>query len=104
MADIPEDAPNHHILAFGSDPVPYVPENVEKVFENLAVTIHVGWPQRDNTIIGWANAWRNKEDGTSTIVIGLDEEPTRMLGDLAEVFQLYSLGFAGRKYQPEKKQ
>jgi hypothetical protein len=51
-------------------------------------------------IIGWSNAWRN-EDGTATIVMSLDGEASKGMGNLAEAFDLYSLGFAGKARRPE---
>jgi hypothetical protein len=93
MSDIPpEDLANED-----------VPE-IEKLFENLAVHVHLGNYQLDQAIIGWAHGWRNKEDGTSTLVINLDEEASEKLGDLTEIFKLYAIGFVGREHLPGEKQ
>jgi hypothetical protein len=80
-----------------------VPQQIEKVFEHLPVTMFLGDPIRGpETIIGWSNAWRNK-DGTTTIVMSLDEEASEKLKDLADLFKFYAIGFAGvaRKEEPQ---
>lgn len=79
-----------------------VPE-IEKLFDSLPVTMNVGFPTSiggpglDTTVIGWSNAYCNKDDGRTTIVISLDPEASEMLKNLAEVFDLKALGFAGIK-------
>lgn len=81
--------------------------NIEKLFERLPITVNVGFPQLlggpglDATVIGWSNAWRNLDDGSTTVVMTLDPEASKMLKDLTEVFKLYSMGFAGIKSRPQ---
>lgn len=79
------------------------PEEIEQIFSGLPVTLNVGFPTSlggpglDTTVIGWSSAYRNKGDGRSTIVIALDPEASEMLKDLAGVFDLKAIGFAGIK-------
>lgn len=47
-------------------------------------------------VIGWARGSRN-EDGTTRITIDLDQDASDKLTNLAEVFELKALGFAGIK-------
>lgn len=77
--------------------------NIEKVFERLPISLHLGDPVRGpNTIIGWSNAFRDKDTGETTIVMTIDGEASEKLGDLVEVFKLYAIGFAGvaRREEP----
>jgi hypothetical protein len=80
---------------------------VERIFAGLPITVNVGFPGQfggpglDTTIIGNAFGFRNKDDGTSTIILTLDPEGTKMLGDLTKVFELKALGFAGIKRRPQ---
>jgi hypothetical protein len=98
MSGIPEDIP-----AFGGESQPYTPDNIEKVFEHLPITIHVGDHIRGpKTIIGWSNAWRDRDTGETTIMMTLDEEASEKLGNLTELFRLYAIGFAGFARSPEK--
>lgn len=82
-------------------------DEIEKIFSSLPVTLNVGFPERiggpgsDTTIIGWSSAFRNKNDGRSTIVIALDPEASEKLKNLAEVFELKAIGFAGLKRSPQ---
>ena len=82
---------------------------IERIFANLPVTLNVGFPQTlggpgsDTTIIGRAFAYRNKDDGCTTIIITLDPDPSEMFKNLEEVFELKTLGFAGMKKKPETK-
>jgi hypothetical protein len=83
------------------------PEEIEQIFAGLPVTLNVGFPSslggpgRDTTIIGWSNAYRNKDDGRTTIVISLDPEASEKLKDLAQVFDIKAIGFAGIKKEPQ---
>lgn len=74
--------------------------DIEKVFENLAVTLHLDYRTNPSTIIGWANAFQNKDDGTTTIVLSLDAEASQKLKNLTELFELYALGFTGIARKP----
>jgi hypothetical protein len=79
---------------------------VERIFAGLPITVNVGFPGQfggpglDTTVIGNAFGFRNKDDGTTTIILTLDPEASKMLGDLTEVFDLKALGFAGLKRKP----
>lgn len=53
------------------------------------------------SVIGWARGYR-KSDGTTHIAIQLDKEASEKLVDLAAVFELKAIGFAGFKRQPCK--
>lgn len=75
---------------------------IEKIFEHLPMHFNLGTDHRHpTTTIGWANAFRSLEDGSTTIVINLEGEASGKLGDLTEVFKLYAVGFAGMPYQKE---
>lgn len=52
-----------------------------------------GYPNPDE-VIGWATAAR-QENGCTQIVIDLDAEASVKLDNLASVFELKALGFAG---------
>lgn len=74
----------------------------EKLFENLPVEIHVGQhPRHPETVIGYAYAFKNKDDGTVSITMELHEEGAKKLLDLNEMFKLFSIGFAGVKRRPQ---
>jgi hypothetical protein len=68
------------------------PPIIEKVFENLPIQVDLG--DRGEGILGWANAFQ-KSDGTTTIILSLDAEASKRLGDMTELFKWYALGFAG---------
>jgi len=80
---------------------------VERIFSNLPITLNLGFPQalggpgQDTTVIGWAHAYRTKDDGQTTIVMNLDPDASEMLKNLVEVFELKAIGFAGMKRSPQ---
>lgn len=51
-------------------------------------------------VIGWARATR--QYGTIRITIDLDEEASSKLNELASMFELKALGFAGIKTKPKE--
>lgn len=53
-----------------------------------------------DSVIGWANCYR-KIDGTTQIVIDLDTKASEMFKDMAEVFELKAVGFAGIARKPD---
>lgn len=65
-----------------------------KLIENLPVELNLGQPEQ---IIGWASASRDPETGKIAIEIILDEVASVKLENLAEVFELKAIGFAGVK-------
>lgn len=81
--------------------------DIERIFSSLPVTLNLGFPQAlggpgaDTTVIGWAHAYRTKDDGQTTIVMTLDPEASEMLKSLVEVFELKAIGFAGMKRSPQ---
>lgn len=52
-------------------------------------------------VIGWASA--TSDNGKITIRIDLDEESSSKLHDLAAIFELKALGFAGIKTEPKER-
>ncbi len=79
---------------------------VERIFANLPITLNLGFPRvlggpgEDTTVIGWAHAYRTKDDDRTTIVMNLDPDASELLKNLVEVFELKALGFAGLKRKP----
>ena len=68
--------------------------DVTPIFENLPVELNLG---QNDQIVGWANATRDPESRWTTITIILDAQSSDKLGNLAEVFDLKAIGFAGIK-------
>lgn len=100
MADIPRWRAGELDEPVDPEDVP----NIEKVFERLPVTLYVGDPrERGNMVIGWSNAFRDKDTGETTIVMTLDGEASKGMGDLVEVFKLYAIGFAGVARRPHER-
>lgn len=64
------------------------------IFENLPVQLNLSMTGDPREHIGWASA-EKREDGTTKIEIVLDPETSKHLENLAEVFDLKAIGFAG---------
>lgn len=76
----------------------------EPLFEKpLPVHMNLGSYPGDHIqdVIGWAKATR-EEDGKIQLVIDLDEAVSARLNDLAAIFELKALGFAGIKTKPKE--
>lgn len=84
MADISEDVPD------------LAPVDIEKLFSGVPVTLQF----RNDAIVGWASAHRNKDSGDATILISLQGDGAEQLGDLVKFMEIYSLGFAGVPRRP----
>lgn len=74
-------------------------EDEKRVEGPLPVHLNLAGYPNPREVIGWANIYR-KVDGTMRIDISLDEEASSKLTNLAEVFELKALGFAGIKRMP----
>jgi hypothetical protein len=66
---------------------------------NLPVQINLSMPGDPRDVIGFADIAVGN-DGKAHIEIVLDEDATRNLGNLVEVFDLKAIGFAGIKRRP----
>lgn len=53
-----------------------------------------------SSVAGWADVSTDTETGAYKIEIRLDEESSKRLGDMVEVFDLRAIGFAGIKRRP----
>lgn len=75
----------------------------EPVFENLPVYLNLA-DSRNSPLsaIGIASAVRDPKSGQTNIIITLDEKTSDKLANLAEVFDLKAIGFAGIKKREEK--
>jgi hypothetical protein len=73
--------------------------NQEPLFENLPVQLNLG-PMSTQDTVGWADAYREMLTGKTIITITLDRETSQALYNLAEVFELKAIGFAGIKRKP----
>jgi len=77
--------------------IPLIP-----LFENLPMHLNLadafGSPM---DAIGWAKALQNPVTRKTTLVIELDELTSEKLANLAEVFDLKAIGFAGIKRRPQ---
>lgn len=81
-----DDIPNTDVMELFVGPLP--------MHVNLG-----GWDNLES-VIGWARGYR-KSDGTTHIAIQLDEEASKRLANLAEVFELKAVGFAGIARRPQ---
>lgn len=72
----------------------------QQLIAGLPVMMNLSMPGDPREVIGWASA-EKREDGTMKIEIILDPEASAMLENLAEVFDLKALGFAGIKKRPQ---
>lgn len=69
---------------------------------NLPMYINLGDAPDWRTHIGWATVVRDGETGRNKIEIVLDEEASKKLGDMVEIFQLKAIGFAGYRFDELK--
>jgi hypothetical protein len=72
----------------------------EILVENLPMHLNLGDISNWHSHIGWAKVVHDTETGRSTIEISLDEESSKELGNMVEVFDLKAIGFAGIKLRP----
>lgn len=80
------------------DPHPYD----DVLFGNLPMHLNLSDDFRNPTSsIGWASVYRNKLTRLIRIEIQLDQEATQSLTNLAEIFDLLAIGFAGYKKRKE---
>lgn len=69
----------------------------EVLVENLPMHLNLGDFGRWESHIGWARVVQDTDTGQNTIEITLDEESSKRLGNMVEVFDLKAVGFAGIK-------
>lgn len=74
-------------------------EPMELFIGPLPMLLNLGDFGRVESVIGWARGYR-KTDGTTHIAIHLDEEASKKLIKLDEVFDLKAVGFAGYAKDP----
>lgn len=70
------------------------------VAQHLPVQLNLSMQRDPLNCIGFADIAIGS-DGRAHIEIILDEEATKRLGDLTELFELYGLGFAALRKRPE---
>lgn len=71
------------------------------VAKSLPVQVNLSMQRDPLNCIGFADIAIGN-DGKAHIEIVLDEEATQRLGDLVELFDLYSIGFAAMKKRPNE--
>lgn len=70
------------------------------VVQNLPVLLNLGEGNGIKNRIGISDIWTDDDTGKTRIEIRLDQETSKALGDLVEVFELKGIGFAGVKRTP----
>lgn len=69
------------------------------IAKDLPVQVNLSLFNDPSTVMGFADIAIGS-DGKAHIEIVLDEEATQRLGDIAELFDLYSIGFAAIQKKP----